>query len=98
MELPSSPGTTECKVYNAALAPYALGAMELLAAMLAVTGIFGMAAYSVSKRLREHGIRVARKIHVMRAAVGQLMFLFCVRSAIGLLIALFANRFLAKIV
>jgi hypothetical protein len=27
--------------------------------MLSITGIFGMAAYSVSKRLRELGIRVA---------------------------------------
>jgi ABC-type antimicrobial peptide transport system permease subunit len=33
--------------------------MGLLAAMLAVTGIFGMAAYSVSKRMKELGIRVA---------------------------------------
>jgi hypothetical protein len=27
--------------------------------MLAVTGIFGMAAYSVSRRMKELGIRVA---------------------------------------
>ncbi len=33
--------------------------MGLLAAMLAVTGIFGMAAYSVSRRKKELGIRVA---------------------------------------
>ena len=33
--------------------------MGLLAAMLAVTGIFGMAAYSVSKRMKELGIRIA---------------------------------------
>jgi hypothetical protein len=29
-----------------------------LAAMLAITGIFGMATYSVSKRMKELGIRV----------------------------------------
>ena len=33
--------------------------MGLLAAMLAVTGIFGMAAYNVSRRMKELGIRVA---------------------------------------
>ena len=36
-----------------------LGVLGGLGAMLAITGIFGMAAYSVSKRLREFGIRVA---------------------------------------
>jgi hypothetical protein len=30
-----------------------------MGAMLSITGIFGMAAYSVNKRLRELGIRVA---------------------------------------
>jgi hypothetical protein len=47
-----------------ALFPYqmgtvSLGVMGAMGAMLSVTGIFGMAAYSVSKRLRELGIRVA---------------------------------------
>jgi len=37
----------------------ALCIMGLLAAMLAVTGIFGMTSYSVSKRMKEHGIRIA---------------------------------------
>ena len=33
--------------------------MGILAAMLAITGVFGMATYTVSKRMRELGIRVA---------------------------------------
>ena len=79
----------------------ALGATGLLAAMLAVTGIFGMAAYRVSKRMKELGIRVAlgaRRVHVMRAALGQPILLLCAGSALGLLAVLFANRLLAKIV
>jgi hypothetical protein len=36
-------------------ATLSLGVLGEMAAMLAVTGIFGMAAYSVSKRLRELG-------------------------------------------
>jgi hypothetical protein len=35
------------------------GELGMMGAMLSITGIFGMAAYSVSKRLKELGIRVA---------------------------------------
>ena len=41
------------------LLPATLGVMGLLAAMMAVTGIFGMATYNVSRRMKELGIRVA---------------------------------------
>jgi len=47
--------------------------MGLLAAMLAVTGIFGHGRYNVSRRMKELGIRVAlgaRTRHVMNAAGG----------------------------
>ncbi len=47
------------ELFPARAATVALGVMGLLAAMLAVTGIFGMAAYSVSRRMKELGIRVA---------------------------------------
>src|SRR5262249_23318207 len=43
----------------ARVASIALGVLGALGAMLSISGIFGMAAYSVSKRLRELGIRVA---------------------------------------
>ncbi len=46
-------------LFAARVATVALGVLGLLGAMLAVTGIFGMASYTVSKRLRELGIRVA---------------------------------------
>jgi hypothetical protein len=41
------------------LRPDREGRPPLMGAMLSITGIFGMAAYSVSKRLKELGIRVA---------------------------------------
>lgn len=40
-------------------AAIALGAFGLLAIMLSVTGIYGLAAYTVSRRSREIGIRIA---------------------------------------
>jgi ABC-type antimicrobial peptide transport system permease subunit len=75
--------------------------MGLLAAMLAVTGIFGMAAYSVSRRMKELGIRMALgagKIQVLRAAVGRPMVVLGVGSVMGLLSGLFASRLLGQIV
>ena len=75
--------------------------MGLLAAMLAVTGIFGMAAYNVSRRMKELGIRVAlgaRTKHVMSAAVGRPIVLLVVGSLAGLLLGVFASRLLGQIV
>src|SRR5258708_23107244 len=63
-------------LFPARAATVALGVMGLLAAMLAVTGIFGMAAYSVSRRTKELGIRVAfgaRRTDGMSAALGRSM-------------------------
>ena len=82
-------------------ATVALGVMGLLAAMLAVTGIFGMAAYSVSRRMKELGIRVAlgaRKTQVMSAAVGRPMALLGVGSVLGLLAGILASRLLGQTV
>jgi predicted permease len=88
-------------LFPARAATVALGVMGLLAAMLAVTGIFGMAAYSVSRRMKELGIRVAlgaRQTQVMSAAVGRPIVLLGVGSVVGLLSGVFANRLLGQIV
>jgi predicted permease len=91
----------EGALFPARAATLALGVMGLLAAMLAVTGIFGMAAYRVSRRMKELGIRVAlgaRKTQVMRAAVGRPMALLGVGSVLGLLAGILASRLLGQIV
>jgi ABC-type antimicrobial peptide transport system permease subunit len=88
-------------LFPARAASVGLGVMGLLAAMLAVTGIFGMAAYNVSRRMKELGIRVAlgaRTKHVMSAAVGRPVVLLVVGSLAGLLLGVFASRLLGQIV
>jgi ABC-type antimicrobial peptide transport system permease subunit len=88
-------------LFPARAATIALGVMGLLAAMMAATGIFGIAAYNVSRRLKELGIRVAlgaRTMHVMSAAVGRPIVLLGVGSLVGLLMGAFATRLLEQIV
>jgi predicted permease len=97
----SWPDTISGVLFPARAATVALGVMGLLAAMLAVTGIFGMATYNVSRRMKELGIRAAlgaRSRHVISAAVGRPIVLLAVGSLAGLLIAVFASRLLAQIV
>jgi len=88
-------------LFPARAASVGLGVMGLLAAMLAVTGIFGMAAYNVSRRMKELGIRVAlgaRTKHVMSTAVGRPIVLLVVGSLAGLLLGVLASRLLEHIV
>jgi ABC-type antimicrobial peptide transport system permease subunit len=75
--------------------------MGLLGAVLAVTGIFGMAAYSVSKRLRELGIRIAlgaRRQEVLQAGLGRALKLLALGSTAGLILGILFTRVLAAIV
>jgi len=66
-----------------------------------VTGIFGMASYTVSKRLRELGILMAlgaRKKQVLRTALGRAFILLSVGSVVGLALGLLATKVLSFIV
>jgi predicted permease len=88
-------------LFAARVATVALGVLGLLGAMLAVTGIFGMASYTVSKRLRELGIRVAlgaRRKQVLQTALGRSLVLLSVGSAAGLALGILATKVLSYIV
>jgi predicted permease len=88
-------------LFAARVATVALGVLGLLGAMLAVTGIFGMASYTVSKRLRELGIRMAlgaRRREVLRAALGRAFVLLSAGSAAGLVLGILATKVLSYIV
>jgi ABC-type antimicrobial peptide transport system permease subunit len=88
-------------LFPSRVATMSLGVMGVIGAMLSITGIFGMAAYSVSKRLRELGIRVAlgaQRTQVLQAVLGRTVKLLAVGSAIGLLLGVLATRVLAYIV
>jgi predicted permease len=83
------------------MATASLGVLGVMGAMLSITGIFGMAAYSVSKRMRELGIRIAlgaQRKEVLEAALGRAVKLLAFGSAAGLLFGVLAARVLAFIV
>ncbi len=91
----------ESALFPSRMATLALGVLGLMGAMLSITGIFGMAAYSVSKRLRELGIRIAlggQRKEVLQAALGRAFKLLAVGSGAGLLLGVLAARGLAFIV
>jgi predicted permease len=78
-----------------------LGVMGLMAAMLAVTGIFGMASYSVSKRMKEQGIRMAlgaQRIQVMRSTLNRPILILISGACIGLIGGVSAARLLTHFI
>jgi len=91
----------ESALFPSRMATLSLGVLGVMGAMLSITGIFGMAAYSVSKRLRELGIRIAlgaQRKEVLQAALGRPLKLLAFGSAAGLLLGILAARVLAFIV
>jgi predicted permease len=88
-------------LFGPRMATISLGVLGVLGAMLSVTGIFGMAAYAVSKRMREFGIRIAlgaQRKELLRAALGRTFRLLAFGSAAGLLLGLASAKVLAFLV
>jgi len=68
-----------------------VGGLGLMGLLLAMVGLYGLVAYSVSRRTREFGIRMAigaRGAQVMRMVMGQGLRLSLVGIALGLLLSL----------
>lgn len=88
-------------LFPARVATAALGVFGGLAILLALTGIFGLASYTVSRRMRELGIRVALGAshrQVLGAALRRPLVLLTGGSLIGLALGIAASRILASIV
>jgi predicted permease len=101
VKIESWPEALALVLFPARVATVALGVLGLLAGMLAATGIFGTASYTVARRLREMGIRVAvgaQRLQVLRAALGRTVLLLAVGSVAGLALGVLGSRVLASIV
>ena len=83
------------------VATVALGLFGAFALLLSITGTFGLASYTVSKRLRELSIRVAlgaQSKQILSAALGRMLFLLASGSVAGMLLGVAAGRVLSAIV
>jgi predicted permease len=83
------------------VATVALGLLGAFGLLLSITGTFGLASYTVSKRLRELGIRVAlgaQAKQILSAALGRMLILLASGSVVGMLLGVAASRVLSAIV
>ncbi len=88
-------------LFPSRVATMALGVLGAIGALLSITGIFGMAAYSVSRRLKELGVRLAlgaQRKEILHAALGPAYRLLAIGSLAGLALGILASRVLAFIV
>lgn len=82
-------------------AAIALSAFGVLALLLTVTGIYGLVDYSVARRTRELGIRIAvgaRGIELLRLLLGKLIFVVSVALGLGVFLAFAVGPALSAII
>jgi len=87
--------------FPAQVATVALGVFGAFGLLLSITGTFGLASYTVSKRLRELSIRVAlgaQGKQILSAALGRMLSLLAVGSLVGMLLGVAASQILSAIV
>jgi predicted permease len=87
--------------FPAEVATIALGLFGAFGLLLSVAGTFGLASYTVSKRLRELGLRVAlgaQGKQILSAALGRMLVLLAAGSGVGIALGVAASRVLSAIV
>jgi predicted permease len=83
------------------VATVALGIFGAFGLLLSIAGTFGLASYTVSKRLRELSIRVAlgaQAKQILSAALGRMLILLGSGSVVGIALGVAASRLLSAIV
>lgn len=88
-------------LFPARMATVALGVLGVMGVVLSITGIFGLAANSVSKRQRELGIRLALgggRMELLQAALGRAFKVLAWGATSGLVLGIMAGNVLASIV
>jgi predicted permease len=88
-------------LFPSQVATVSLGLFGAFGLLLSITGTFGLASYTVGKRLRELSIRVAlgaQAKQIFWAALGRMLILLATGSVSGILLGVAASRILSAIV
>jgi ABC-type antimicrobial peptide transport system permease subunit len=88
-------------LFPSQVATVALGFMGAFGLLLSIAGTFGLASYTVSKRLRELSLRVAlgaEARQILSTALGRMLILLGSGSVIGIALGAAASRLLSAIV
>jgi predicted permease len=88
-------------LFPSQVATVSLGLFGAFGLLLSITGTFGLASYTVNKRLRELSIRVAlgaQAKQVLSAALGRMLILLSAGSVAGILLGIAASKVLSAIV
>jgi predicted permease len=87
--------------FPAEVATVALSLFGAFGLLLSIAGTFGLASYTVSKRLRELSIRVAlgaQGRQILQAALGRMLILLGTGSLVGITLGLAGSHLLSAIV
>ncbi len=88
-------------LFPSQVATVALGVFGAFGLLLSIAGTFGLASYTVSKRVRELSIRVAlgaQAKQILSAALGRMLILLASGSVVGIVLGMAASRLLSAIV
>jgi predicted permease len=100
LELQTFEGAIATSLFGFRLGSWLIGGLAALALTLAGLGLYGVVAFSVSRRTREIGIRVAigaDRRAIVRAVVGEGLVLVAIGVAIGLVLAIAAASALGSV-
>jgi predicted permease len=90
----------EVRLFAISLGAWLIGAFGVLALILAAVGLYGVIGYSVSRRTREIGIRMAlgaERSFVVTLVLRQGMRLVVIGAVAGMLLAALAGRLLSSV-
>src|SRR5213075_2279396 len=98
---PWTNGQLALSLFPAQVAAIALGLFGAFGLLLSIAGTFGLASYTVSKRLRELSIRLAlgaQAQQILSVALGRMLVLLGIGSLVGITLGVAASRLLSVIV